>query len=128
MLLRSFLLSVGTSLKYVNGLYNKVPFSETGYIFSKDMAATFYEESRNLAPLVRHDDIYFGLLASQLKLMPVILVFCTLRNQHFFSNRYLVSTMENICSKGHVSTKMMLLLFVWVDRKKRPDFKVQLNP
>lgn len=44
--------------------------SETGYIFSKDMAATFYEESRNLAPLVRHDDIYFGILASQLKLMP----------------------------------------------------------
>ena len=75
MLLRSFLLSVGTSLKYVNGLYDKVSFSETGYIFSKDMAATFYEESRNLAPLVRHDDIYFGLLASQLKLMPVILVF-----------------------------------------------------
>ena len=49
--------------------------SETGYIFSKDMAATFYEESRNLAPLVRHDDIYFGILASQLKLMPVILFF-----------------------------------------------------
>ena len=42
-----------------------------GYIFSSDMAASFFEESKNVAPLVRHDDIYFGLLAAQLKMMPV---------------------------------------------------------
>ena len=35
------------------------------------MAASFFEESKNVAPLVRHDDIYFGLLAAQLKMMPV---------------------------------------------------------
>ena len=35
------------------------------------MAESFFEESKNLAPLVRLDDIYFGLLAAQSNMMPV---------------------------------------------------------
>ena len=48
-----------------------VTCSDTGYLFTSDMIKKFYDASLDLAPLVRYDDIYFGLLANELQFMPV---------------------------------------------------------
>ena len=48
-----------------------VTCSDTGYLFTSDMIKKFYDASLDLPPLVRYDDIYFGLLANELQFMPV---------------------------------------------------------